>query len=796
MTNVQTAGSTGTRTLARGPLEMRSRRLARGPLAELARALRPSCAFGLALALLACQSENDMSAGGGGTSAPTAAFSEDRTAGAPGVEVQFSDQSTGEISSHLWDFGAAGTSSDPNPRVRFDAPGVYSVELTVTGPSGESRLRKSSLIAVDDVPVAGLDCTPTRGFAPLTVVCADASTGATSVSWNFGDGVTSSRRNPSHIYAAPGTYTLRQTASSVGGSDRVTIPIEVLPISIGTSPATGNAPVSVVLTAQTGGLTGIPIWSIDGQLIGGAMNELYTFRQPGTYRISLVFGELDSGLVGTTAIDYVVGYGPATADFEPTPAEGAGPVTVVFEDRSGGAITRWDWDFGDGTGCTWPAPATPGGVPACNAASPSHVYDEIGSYDVRLDVTGPGASAGAPAITSTRMRSDAVRVLILDASFELQTANGEIGGAWTSLRPADALEPAVHRALSRTPGGDDAGMPSDGNKWAVLDGLGTDGGTAVASIENGIAQEFLRPVSNTVLEFDYALLFAEPPAGAVLDAMTATVSDGATTVEIPSARTDASSAYAGVSTRFPTRDGSTMRATPTFRAALDLAAAFPASTPDSRFTLTIRLSNAVNAFRSPRAYVDAIRFVAPESEPQTAQFSVGPDPIVAGEDIAFTDESCLAPETTGCEVPTSWRWDFGTSRLPTPPASSGSVVASPTYRFPAPGVYDVTLRVARADQESEATLQLTVVGGPVPAFVTLEEAPFSAPATLHFEDRSSFDPSDPIVAWSWDFGGWGSSSQQNPGAVTIGQAGDWLIRLQVTTASGQVRLAESVLTVE
>lgn len=774
----------------------RTPRLFRGSYAGLARPLRAGLAAGLSLALLACQSENDLSPGAGGSRAPVAQFAEDQTAGAPGLEVQFTDQSTGEITDHHWDFGAAGTRSEPSPRVRFDDPGVYTVELTVSGPSGESRMSKTALITVDEVPTAGLDCTPTRGFAPLTVLCTDGSTGATSVSWNFGDGVTSSRRDPTHVYAAAGNYTLRQTARSAGGTDSVTLPIEVLPLSIGTSPATGTAPVAVALTAQTGGVAGLPIWSIDGQIVGSSMSELYTFRQPGTYRIGLVFGELATGLVGMTEIDYVVGYGPASADFEPTPAEGSGPLSVVFEDRSGGAITRWTWDFGDGSGCTWPAPATPGSTPTCDSASPTHVYAEIGSYDVRLDVTGPGAIAGAPAVTSTRTRLDAVRVLILDASFELQAANGAIEGAWTPLRPADALEPATHRALSTATGVRDAGMPSEGSKWAVLDGLGTDGATAVEDIENGIAQEFLRPVSNTVLEFDYALLFAEPPAGGVLDAVTATVSDGTTTVEIPSARSDVSSAYAGVSARYPTRDGSAVRVTPTFTAALDLAAAFPASTPDSRFTLTIRVANAGNAFRSPRAYVDQIRFVAPAGEPQTAQFSLAPGPVVAGEDIVFTDESCLSPGTTGCEAPTSWRWDFGTSRLPTPPSASGSTEPSPTYRFPAPGVYDVRLRVARADQESEATLTLTVVGGPVPAFATVEEAPFTAPATLHFEDRSSFDPSDPIVAWSWDFGGWGVSTQQNPPPVTIGQAGDWLIRLRVTTASGQSRLAESVLSVE
>ena len=749
----------------------------------------------LSLALLACQSQNDLSPGAAANGSPSASFAEDRTTGAPGVEVQFTDTSKGDISSYAWNFGAAGTRSEPDPKVRFDDPGVYTVVLTVSGPGGESTVTKSALIEVDEPAAAGLECLPTRGFVPLTVACSDKSTGATSVHWQFGDGGTSSKRNASHVYATAGLYTITQTAQSAGGSQTATAGIEAIPLSIGTSPAMGTAPVDVTLTANVGGLSGFPLWTVDGQLIGSSPIEQYTFLQPGTYKIGLVFGEIGTGMLGMTEIDYVVGYSAATADFEPTPAEGSGPMTVVFADRSSGAITRWRWNFGDGSQCIYPASAATGGAPACDAASPSHVYDEIGSYDVTLTVSGPAATPGGPAVSSMRTIRDGVRVLLLDASFEAQTANAPIAGAWTPLRPANALVPATHIALSRNPGSGEAGMPSDGDKWAVLDGLGTNGATPVQNLENGIQQEFLRPVVNTVLELDYALLFAEPPASSVMDAVTATVSDGSTTVEIPSARTIVSSAYFGVSTRYPTRDGSAMRVTPTFTAALDLAAAFPSSTPDSRFMLTIRVGNALNEFRSPRAYVDHIRFVAPAAA-QTAQFSLDADPIVAGQDVVFSDESCLDPGTSGCEVPTSWRWDFGTSRLATPPASSGSRDQDPTYRFPAPGVYDVTLRVARADQASQATLTVSVVGGPVAAFETVELEPFTAPATLHFQDHSSFDPSDPIVAWSWDFGGWGVSSAQNPAPVLIGQTGDWLIRLRVTTASGQTNIAETVLTVE
>lgn len=768
-------------------------------LPGLARPFAALVVSALALGLSACQSKNDLEPSAAGTGRPAAAFAQDRTSGVPGLEVQFSDGSSGEITDWTWDFGAAGTSNAPSPRIRFDEAGVYTVSLTVSGPGGSSTATKAALIAVDEPATAGFDCLPTAGFAPLTVLCTDASVGATRYAWDFGDGGSSTEASPVHVFDDPGRFTITQTASSAGGSETATATVDVYPISIAASPASGTlgAPATVTLRAEVGGLRGIAIWSVDGQVIGSSTTEIYTFRTPGTHRVTLVFGDTGAGLVGQTEIDYVVGYGPPTADFEPTPAEGPGPMTVAFQDLSSGTLTRWDWDFGDGSRCTFPAPVPAGSVPACNAASPTHLYAEIGSYDVRLSVTGPGATTGSPAVTSTKTTPDAVRVLILDAGFEAQAANVQIGGAWIHLRPQDELTAATHLALSRTAGGADLAMPTEGNKWAVLDGLGTNGGTPVAGIENGIAQTFLRPVSKTVLEFDYALLFAEPPAGSVRDAVTATVTDvdSGVTVEMPSARTDSGAAYQGTSTRFPTRDGSAMRATPTFTAAIDLAAAFPSSTPDSRFTLTIRVANAVNEFRSPRAYVDQIRFSAPAA-PQTAGFAAPGDPIVAGHDVVFTDESCLAPGTTGCEPPTSWRWDFGTSRLATPPASSGSRLQSPTYRFPSPGVYDVRLRVARADQESVASLTVTVVGGPVAAFQTVESAPFTAPATLHFQDTSTFDPGDPIVAWSWDFGGFGSSTLQNPGAVTIGQAGSWTVRLRITTQSGQTSLAESVLTVE
>ena len=59
---------------------------------------------------------------------------------------------------------------------------------------------------------------PTTGVAPLAVNFTDASTGRpTSWSWDFGDGTTSTLRNPSHSYAKSGVYTVALTVRDNGG---------------------------------------------------------------------------------------------------------------------------------------------------------------------------------------------------------------------------------------------------------------------------------------------------------------------------------------------------------------------------------------------------------------------------------------------------------------------------------------------------------------------------------------------------------------------------------------------------
>lgn len=164
---------------------------------------------------------------GTGPDAPTANFTQDRTAGNVPVAVQFSDLSLGEITSWSWSFGDGATSSLPDPSHTYTTGGLFTVSLTVRGPGGAN-----TILAVDrilaNVP-GDLDVdfatNVTSGVAPLDVrfrafnISGQSLTG----SFDFGDGsvapVGLGNGRARHVYTEPGLYTVTLTASDGTDTD-------------------------------------------------------------------------------------------------------------------------------------------------------------------------------------------------------------------------------------------------------------------------------------------------------------------------------------------------------------------------------------------------------------------------------------------------------------------------------------------------------------------------------------------------------------------------------------------------
>ena len=76
--------------------------------------------------------------------------------------------------------------------------------------------------------VANFNANPTRGYAPLSVQFNDSSENATSVNWDFGDGNTSTERNPTHTYSSAGNYIVVLTVINANGMNSTFAAITVL----------------------------------------------------------------------------------------------------------------------------------------------------------------------------------------------------------------------------------------------------------------------------------------------------------------------------------------------------------------------------------------------------------------------------------------------------------------------------------------------------------------------------------------------------------------------------------------
>ncbi len=157
------------------------------------------------------------------TGSVVAAFDAAPTTGPAPLLVSFTDQSIGDVTSWLWDFGDSITSTDQNPIHEYLAAGSYTVALTVSDALGSDTLAKLDYITVT-IPTgpvtAAFTAAPTLGSAPHTVNFTDQSTGdPTSWLWQFGDSSTSTDQHPSHDYLKPSYYAVSLTAGDGVASD-------------------------------------------------------------------------------------------------------------------------------------------------------------------------------------------------------------------------------------------------------------------------------------------------------------------------------------------------------------------------------------------------------------------------------------------------------------------------------------------------------------------------------------------------------------------------------------------------
>ena len=224
--------------------------------------------------------------------APEAAFTAGPIYALVGEDVAFTNESTGtEPLSYEWDFGDGAISTEENPTHAYTAEGDYTVTLTVSSPWGSDQA--STVIHVGVAPEAAFTAEPIYALVGEDVIFTNESTGTEPLSyeWDFGDGVTSTEKDPTHAYVAEGDYTVTLTVSSPWGSDEAST---VIHVGVAPEAAFSYSPKSPLVGKKvffTNKSTGTEPLSYEWDFGDGGSstetNPQHVYVKPGTYLVRL-----------------------------------------------------------------------------------------------------------------------------------------------------------------------------------------------------------------------------------------------------------------------------------------------------------------------------------------------------------------------------------------------------------------------------------------------------------------------------------------------------------------------------
>ncbi len=305
------------------------------------------------------------------------------------MEVDFTNTSSPDATSYLWDFDDNTSSTQKDETHGFDNVDItgqvayYNISMVATSING-CKDTALSVVTIYPKVVADFTADPTDGCHPLQVTLI-SQPGGSAYSWDFGDG--SPAQDGSYIAyhlfenfgTEPETSTVTLTTTSAYGCfDTKTLDITVQPIPqpnftavplVQTYP---DATVDFTNTTQPGPWT--YLWDFGDNITSPEENPTHVYAEPGTFDVSfrVMNGECMDSSKTTVVIHPRV---PIAAFAEPV--GGCNPVEVQFENES-----QWEttylWDFGDGYVST--------------KENPTHVFYDIGTFTIRLQVSGPGGT--------------------------------------------------------------------------------------------------------------------------------------------------------------------------------------------------------------------------------------------------------------------------------------------------------------------------------------------------------------------------------------------------------------------
>ncbi|MCG3156248.1 MAG: hypothetical protein DKINENOH_02871 [bacterium] len=710
--------------------------------------------------------------------APTASFTASPTSGGTPLTVTFTDQSHGDSLTWHWDFGDGQTSAEQHPVHTYTAAGDFTVRLVVTNDCRADTSVQTNLIHVEPCtpPAAAFAATPVTGSVPLTVSFTDQSAGEpTAWSWRFGDGTTSTQQNPTHVFAAAGTYSVSLTATSACDSNTATkqnfITVADTVVAQFTAQTTsGCAPLAVQFTDQSTGPAASWLWDLGDGSTSAEPNPLHTYANAGTYHVKLTVSNGAGQSRTETKNNYITVSAAPVAAFTAAPVSGNVPLTVAFTDQSTGGPASWSWDFGDGN--------------SSNAQNPTHTYATAGDYTVQLTVAN---ACGQTAATQTNL----IQVKScppLTADFSASATSGNA--------------PLLVNFTDRTTGNPTSWL------WDFGDG------SSVA--EQNPSHQYAAPGTYTVTltATDACTSDTEVKTGYISVNSVPTGNLAVGKIVMASGTTSpyaVERAVDGTTTTY-WRSLATSKSTPNTWLSADLGAAYHLDRAvvrwkenyyAVRYRFQISSSGGSNDSEWTTVYTNTAGRSGAQDVTFTSPFAAryfrirmdqnNKDNNQIFELECYASSPCLPPSvnfvataTSGVAPftvnftdqsggnPTSWNWDFGDG--------TSSTERNPSHTYSTPGDYTVRLTTGNTCGTNTGSKANYIHVEPcLPPAVNFTAATTSgnAPLTVNFTDQSTGNP----TSWSWNFGDGSTATPQNP-SHQYTAAGDYTVTLTATSSCG------------
>ncbi|MDP9190341.1 MAG: PKD domain-containing protein [Acidobacteriota bacterium] len=612
-------------------------------------------------------------------------------------------------------------------------------------------------------------------------------------------------------YERLGTFTLRGKYTNLAGSSQKSITVNV---------GATRAPEAAFQILAPTPIAGSPVpftnqtmfgfrslfWDFGDGTTSTEENPSHTFPATDEYIVRLTAtNEIGSSTYETTVTVLAKSGGtpPIASNFSWTPEKPVIGQLVSFTDKSTGTITRWRWNFADGSEPSYDP-------------NPTHVFHNWGQKNVELWVsnqygrkgillfiqvlsnTGPpladfdftpfavrvgqtvtftDTSAGASSwlwdfgegnATSVLQNPTHVYQTAGQKAVTLKVTNAFGTDSVTKFFACHAEENDLESRFSWTPPSPEAGEPvqfidlstgtPDRWSWVISDGT--------QSNQRNLTHTFATPG-----EYGVSLRVDK---GAQTHILLQIVRVGETTGPIPDFTWTPGTPKPGQTVKFTNLSSDATSYSWTFGDGSSSNAVDPehkfATEKTYRVTLTARNSSGQESSITKEITVSTVPIVP------IANFSARPNPASVNTTVKFTDTS------TG--NPAAWDWDFGYS-------NQKSSEQHPTHAFPFEGTFLVRLTVSNsAGTSTPITLPVVVKNQllkPEPDF-TWTPDPALAAVPVTFTDKSTNSPK----GWSWTFGDGGTDSGSSA-QHTYATPGNYPVTLRVSNEAGQSELTRTII---